>query len=784
MTKVSTLSKNILTVWLLSLSFFSWGCTLIEVPPHPEVVELAQILTEEIQHELKDKKIPSFSIALIRGQETLWSRGFGLAQLEEEVPANSSTIYRVGSVSKLLTGISVMKLVEAGKLNLDAPVKKYLSDFNPKNKSGIPITLRHLMAHRSGLVRESPVGSYFDATSPSLKDTVLSLNQTELVYLPGQKQKYSNVAVSVLGRVIEEVTGDSFEDHIRKEVLIPLGMATATYKIPESSPLKAEGYMWGYDRRPYPAKEFLLGTSPAGNLYASVHDLSQFAKFLLSKGRVGGQQFLSEESLLSMWEPQFSTPDKPGRFGLSFSVGKMDQHKTVGHNGAVYGFSTSFIVIPELDLAVAAVASMDVVNATVDRIARRALRGMINVKDGKELDPYVPPQPLPPKLARGLDGVYENGLSLSNREGQLFLDLGTYVSRIGERHGKLVSDDRHTWETPLEISPVDESVRARGHSYKRLEDKLPAPCPDEWKSIIGEYGWDHNVLYIHEKNGKLYALIEWIFSYPLTQESEGVFSFPNYGLYHGEKIIFNKATSDLMEGATVASVFFPRRDVGTSEGETYKIEPLDTEDNLRKAALAGTPPKEEGDFRDADLVDLKSLDPSIKYDIRYATDNNFMGMVFYKQQKAFLQRPAAEAVVKVHHMFKKLGYGLLIHDAYRPWYVTKMFWDATPDEQKGFVANPAKGSRHNRGCAIDLTLYYLETGEPVQMLGGYDEFTDRSFPYYPGGTTRQRWLRDLLRNAMNDAGFTIYRLEWWHFDYKDWEKYRVNNFTFEELEAK
>jgi len=128
-----------------------------------------------------------------------------------------------------------------------------------------------------------------------------------------------------------------------------------------------------------------------------------------------------------------------------------------------------------------------------------------------------------------------------------------------------------------------------------------------------------------------------------------------------------------------------------------------------------------------------------------------------------------------------MGYGLLIHDAYRPWYVTKIFWDATPDDKKIFVADPSEGSRHNRGCAVDLSLYDLATGKPVEMVGVYDEMSERSYPGYPGGTSLQRWHRELLRTVMENEGFLVYEFEWWHFDYGDWRKYPILNLRFEQL---
>ena len=115
--------------------------------------------------------------------------------------------------------------------------------------------------------------------------------------------------------------------------------------------------------------------------------------------------------------------------------------------------------------------------------------------------------------------------------------------------------------------------------------------------------------------------------------------------------------------------------------------------------------------------------------------------------------------------------------------MTRLFWDATPPDLHRFVADPSQGSRHNRGCAVDLTLYDLKTGKAMVMTGGFDEMSDRSYPDYPGGTSLQRWHRDLLRRAMEAEGFTVYEVEWWHFDYKDWKKYRIGNESFEEISA-
>jgi D-alanyl-D-alanine dipeptidase len=245
---------------------------------------------------------------------------------------------------------------------------------------------------------------------------------------------------------------------------------------------------------------------------------------------------------------------------------------------------------------------------------------------------------------------------------------------------------------------------------------------------------------------------------------------------------FDESEKDRSGKLALGDQTFPRRQLGPEEGQSFQVHPSRSIDELRKEALAATPPQEDHAFRAPDLVELAKLDPTVHLDIRYATSNDFLGTPVYTQARAFLQHPAADALVRALHRLNPYGYGLLIHDAYRPWYVTKIFWDATPTEGKIFVADPAQGSRHNRGCAVDLTLYDLNSGTPIQMPGTYDEMSPRSFPDYPGGTSLQRWHRDLLRWAMESEDFTVYEHEWWHFDYKDWREYPILNVPFEKLQ--
>jgi len=199
------------------------------------------------------------------------------------------------------------------------------------------------------------------------------------------------------------------------------------------------------------------------------------------------------------------------------------------------------------------------------------------------------------------------------------------------------------------------------------------------------------------------------------------------------------------------------------------------------AVAQDRPPRDPKATRQADLVELVTLDSAIKLDIRYAGTNNFLGKVVYPEARAFLQRPAAMALLGAHRELARHGYGLLIHDGYRPWAITKLFWDMTAGTpMQEFVADPKSGSKHNRGCAVDLTIYDLATGRVVQMPGDYDEPSLRSYPDYKGGPPEARAKRDLLRAVMERQGFTVEPNEWWHFNYKDWPSYPILDISFQQ----
>ena len=331
-------------------------------------------------------------------------------------------------------------------------------------------------------------------------------------------------------------------------------------------------------------------------------------------------------------------------------------------------------------------------------------------------------------------------------------------------------------------NPILRAQTAAPTSVSVVPGPKPPDVPAEWKQLVGIYRLKdaREPVIVLEQDQHLYLLRAPEHKEEIVEQDGVLFLDGGDGRRYGYTVWGDEKSG---QHFSYLNEVYSREDAGDDPAHFYHLTPSKPIDQLRASALAAKPPTEAGPFRKPDLVELVTFDPAFHLDIRYAHSNNFLSTPIYTQARAFMQKPAAEALLRVLHKLRPLGYGLLIHDAYRPWYVTKIFWDATPPEDHNFVADPQKGSRHNRGCAVDLTLYDLVTGQSIQMPGLYDEMSSRSFPTFPGGTSLERWHRDLLRRAMESEGFTVNEDEWWHFDYKDWRHYSILNVPFEDWQA-
>ena len=748
----------------------------VEAPPS---IDVADSLTPRILHALEDKRIPAISIAMQDGDELVWSAAFGSAHPGGDVALQPETPLRCASITKIFTATLVHMFAEDGELDLDRPVRELLSEFAPTNPFDTPVTLRSILAHESGIVREPPVGHYFDTTEPSLEDMVKSLAATTLVTEPGTTYAYSNAAFGVAGRVIEVLEGRPYAEIVQERILEPLGMDRSKLGAWEREDVS--GAMWTYDSRTVPCPTFTFAYGPASNLQAPMSDLMLFARSLFRDEYEGGPQILSDDALRAMW-----VADDPSRRAQGFRVGSNDGELSISHGGAVYGFATQFVALPEEGLAVAVGSTLDLSNAVVRSIARDAIAALRARRKGKKLRAPSFPRALGKDLAWSLAGTFTSGddhVTLRVRGEELFaVPSAGRIAPIRMLRDKLVTDGPGSVGTSVAGAGFGTSERDTlfylGKEWTREPDQeTPPPAPPKaLLPLLGEYGWDHNRLIVFEDRGELTCLIEWLVFCPMDATGDpNVFRMRPQTMYAGEDVVFERDGEGGVTGVRVGGCLFPRV-TGYEPDTSFRIDPCHDAETLRAMASEGSPPEQPEDALEPDLVDLDSVEPSILYDVRYATTNNFMAMPFYEVAKAKLQRPAAKALARAHRALAK-DYGLVtvVYDGYRPWSVTKMFYDATPEAQKMYVADPSKGSRHNRGCAIDLGLVDAESGEIIPMVSGYDEFTPKASPDYVGSTSERRWYRELLRRHMIEQGFDVYLHEWWHFDFETWRRYPILN---------
>jgi CubicO group peptidase (beta-lactamase class C family)/D-alanyl-D-alanine dipeptidase len=755
------------------------------VPPVEKYTQAAKALEAYITAEMAAKEVPGLAIALVDGRQVVWARGFGFADVDKKKPVTAKTVFPMGQVSQPITALLLLILAREGKVDLDAPVTKCLPEFKPKSEFKEPITIRHLLAQWSGLVKEPPVGNSFDPGQASRKALVESLNDTNLTHRPGEKVKASNAAFATAGYLLETVAKQPFEDFAAERIFTPLEMRSSSFRLTDKVKAQlAVGNGWSqYGRTfPYPLVDH-PALAPALGLYSNVNDMSKFIPALYPTKDKG--PFRAEELKAAFSPRQDEKVQGQVTFGLGFRIFIVQEKRGVEKSGSVNGCTTMLAVLPDEHLGVIVCANKGTAGFLLRKIASAALGQALAVRAGNPLPKLEPTTPLKPGLAKTLTGHFradseEVEINAIGDRAWLAWEVHGYPELIELRSlgDEVIGDDLLHFDPKVAIK--EDGLEIDGRLYRRYTGSVPKSIPEKWQGLIGEYGSDTDVVFVLEKDGKLNLLKEWFYLNPLKEDGTDRFRFPSTW-YGNEEIVFHRPSNGKAGSVTVGGVKFKRRVIDGEDGSTFRIKPLRPIDNIRKEALAATPPVEKGEFRKPDLVDLAKVEATIKQDIRYASDNNFMGVPLYTSAKAFVQRPVAEALVRAHKKLADKGYGILVFDAYRPWYVTKMFWEATPEAQRIFVADPSKGSRHNRGCAIDITLYNLKTGKPVEMVSGYDEFSDRAYPEYPGGTSLQRYYRTLLRETMAAEGFTVYEAEWWHFDYKDWRSYPILNRRFEDL---
>lgn len=524
------------------------------IPTGASICDIIPAIEAKTLQEMSDWGITGISIAVVQDQSLVYSKGFG------EVKADS--VFRCGSISKLFNAVAVMQQVETGKLDLDAPIDPELLPFNPF-PDGPAVTLRQILCHRSGLQRESAVGGYLDLSEPGIQATVESLRSGVLVTRPGEMLRYSNIAPTLAGYLVTQVSGLDYESYQMQHVLGPLKMSDSCWTRSNVNPAKmapshirvadAQG---GFTRQRTPL--FDLGTIPAGNLFTTVEDLSKFAIELIRRGG----RVLKKDTLESMWIPQLVESETG--FGIGFVVGKFQKHKTIGHSGAVYGHSSAFTVLPDDGMAVIVIGNEDIANGRIRAISDHILNLLLAGEgmEGSE-NPGKSPEEHPDW--HSLTGTYlsesywaeieeKDGRLTANISGQptqiTWIEDDAFVadSRIYSRAGMKWLRDEAGHVTGFTLA---------GQTFQRADSKA-APIPEIWRSYFGSYGNDLIPLVVSERNGAIFIMTENMVDYRIHPINAHTAQLPP-GMYIEEEVVFLTDTQGKVMGMDFANMVFEKR---------------------------------------------------------------------------------------------------------------------------------------------------------------------------------------------------------------------------------
>jgi serine-type D-Ala-D-Ala carboxypeptidase/endopeptidase len=373
----------------------------------PDWATRLNVLEREIERRMEADRIPSLSIAVVRGEEVVWTAAYGYSNVWAQTKATPQTLYSTGSTFKTVTATAVMRLVEKGLAELDDPVAPLLGDDAPSQPAGAkPITLRHLLTHVSGLPASGANVPLWDRALPPTLEAATS--RLAAAVPPEQQTVYSNVAFALAGRLAGALGKKPFDVLVREEVLDPVGMTRTT--LSPSGP-DAERMAIPYARtagRVEPIRQVRFDVWPAGDAYTTAENLARFLAMHVSGGVVGGKRVLSEASCAEMHRRQFFRERGASGFGLAFVVDETPGRRTISHDGLVPGFTAHFV--GDLDRKVGVVALCNLTEgsralAGIARVAIKALRG----EEWTAFDPATVARDPVPAAWTALEGTYVGG---------------------------------------------------------------------------------------------------------------------------------------------------------------------------------------------------------------------------------------------------------------------------------------------------------------------------------------------------------------------------------------
>ena len=321
------------------------------------VIQAALTLAgEQIEQERKRRHVPGISAGVVYDQELIWTQGYGQANLDTGAAADANTIYRVASISKLFTATMLMQLRDAGRLQLDDPVEKYLPEFKVSSPfvDARPLTFRQLVSHGSGLTREGGHTGWQSMDMPTIETLLELASQAEMRLPTMTEPKYSNLAIAILGHALQRIAGMPYTTWINERIIGPLGMTSSGFDRAALAQDKfAQGYHRDEARQPFPSKHWdEQGFKPAGGLYSTVNDIARFMSLQFREGLAGGAQVLGSSTLREMHQPIIVTPDFESGYGVGWGIRRQTGYKVIGHSGGLPGYTTNITLVPPLKLGV------------------------------------------------------------------------------------------------------------------------------------------------------------------------------------------------------------------------------------------------------------------------------------------------------------------------------------------------------------------------------------------------------------------------------------------------
>lgn len=470
---------------------------------------LKSYLSWLIEQEMAQQDIEGLSIAVVDDQRVIWSQGFGYADTSKQLAATPETVYRVGSISKLFTDTLVMQLAEQGKLDIDKPLATYLPAFSIKSRfaASAAITPRNLMTHHSGLPGDVGNGMWTEKPAP-FGQVVGQLKDEYMAYPPDTINAYSNLGITLLGAMLEQLTAKSFDRYADEQLLKPLGMANASFSSGLDGNLMSKAYKHHQELRELPLRD-----TPAGGLNANVLDMSRFIEMVLADGLANGRQILKPETLKAMLHQQNLDValDFDLKSGLGWFLDDKLQIGTIAEHGGATLYHTSLLsVLPAHKLGVVTLTNSRPQGRSLQKINETALKlaAALKAGQGPDLDkdqPEPATRPLTQQEQENLAGQYATALGYVNLQKQ----GDALVTEIKESSLDLVrrADGKAGVRyllmglipiQPDELAEIGFSVTSRAghevalvHTHDRafvIGEKIkPAPIPEHWQKQLGEY---------------------------------------------------------------------------------------------------------------------------------------------------------------------------------------------------------------------------------------------------------------------------------------------------------